>query len=125
MNTDKNSQITQSGTPAQPKQTVPDNNHKDECLRTPARISYERWLEKYRPIQNHLNSNSSFDGCMFETYGEELAFVCAQHDRTIWTLLDCDGEMRIAEGLHYVNRIGYFITEVAAPANKYFSIKAD
>ena len=91
----------------------------------PAHISYENWFKKYRPVANPLASNASFDGCMFETYDEELRFVCAQHPRTIWTLLDCDGKMRIAEGLHYVNRMGYFVTEVEAPAHRWFSIKAD
>jgi hypothetical protein len=97
----------------------------DEFSKKPARISYVKWLAKYRPVANPLDSKPSFDGCMFETYGEELRFVCAQHPRSIWTLLDCDGKMRIAEGLHYVNRLGYFITEVAAPENRHFSIKAD
>ena len=97
----------------------------NEFSKKPARISYEKWFEKYRPIVNPLGSNASFDGCMFETYDEELRFVCAQHPRTIWTLLDCDGKMRIAEGLHCVNRMGIFVTEVEAPAHRYFSIKAD
>jgi len=97
----------------------------NEFSKKPARISYENWFGKYRPIVNPLASNASFDGCMFETYDEELRFVCAQHPRTIWTLLDCDGKMRIAEGLHYVNRMGFFVTEVEAPAHRYFSIKAD
>lgn len=91
----------------------------------PARLSYERWFEQYRPIKNHLDSNASFDGCMFETYGEELKFVCAQPPRSIWTLVDCDGKLRIIEGPHFVDRIGYFITEVSYHSNRNYSIKAD
>lgn len=70
------------------------------------------WEEKYKPIKNHLDDNASWDGTMFETYGEELAFVKAQAPNTIWTYGEEDGKFYIQAGWHYVNRIGYFITEV-------------
>jgi len=108
-----------------PHQLGTDTNPRTARQKTLARITYERWLLKYRPIRNPFDSNASFDGCMFETYGADLQFVCAQHPRRIWTLVQCDGELRICEGFHFVNRIGYFITEVAAPEGRYFSIKAD
>jgi hypothetical protein len=92
---------------------------------TPARIAYEKWWDEYRPIKNHIASNASFDGCLFETYGGELEFVCVRNPKQVWTFLDCDGRIRICEGLHYVNRLGYFVTEVEAPANRTFSINAD
>jgi hypothetical protein len=117
MKTDKNSQSTQSGTPAQPKQIVPDNKH--------TRISYEKWWDKYRPIKNHIAPDAGYDGCMFETYGEEVDYIYTCNHKHVWTLLDCDGKMRIAEGRHYVNRMGFFVTEVEAPANRWFCIKAD
>jgi hypothetical protein len=76
-------------------------------------------------VKNHVVSDASFDGCLFETYGEEVEFVYESDSKHVWTLLDCDGKIRIAEGRHYVNRLGYFITEVEAPAHRWFSIKAD
>lgn len=33
--------------------------------------------------------------------------------RNIWTVLDCDGVMYVAAGLHYVNRMGYVVTKHA------------
>ena len=33
-------------------------------------MDYDVWLETYRPILNHIDSNASFDGMMFETYGD-------------------------------------------------------
>lgn len=126
MKTDKNSSThTTSGAQPNPESTIPDTNHNDGRLKTPARISYERWLEKYRPIPNPLDLNATFDGRMFETYGAELEFVCAQSPSTIWTLVECDGKIRICQGLHFVNRLGYFVTEIAANKDRYFSIKAD
>lgn len=80
-------------------------------------ISYDEWEEKYVPITNFVNSNASFEGRMFETYGEELEAVAAHAEKTnglgVWTLMDSDedDEMVICNGFCYVNRIGYFITE--------------
>jgi hypothetical protein len=79
------------------------------------------WEDQFKPITNHLDSNASWqneegDGIMFETYGEELEYVKKKHKENpncIWTLMDSDdGEDTIVvEGYHFVNRIGYFITE--------------
>ena len=107
------------------ERAVPTTNNSEGRMKTLARITYERWLLKYRPIKNPFDSNASFDGCMFETYGADLQFVCAQHPYKIWTLVERDGKVRICERLHFVNRLGYFVTEVAAPEDRYFSIKAD
>lgn len=91
----------------------------------PARINYEKWLAKYRPLKNHFDTNASYDGCLFETYGNEVEFVKGCHLEHVWTLVDCNGKARILEGFHSINRLGYFITEVEAPENRKFAIKAD
>ena len=67
---------------------------------------------------NHLNPNASWaigdgPGCLFETYGEELAFVRTQDPKTVWTLLDGDdGDLYLVSGYHFVNRIGYRVARV-------------
>jgi hypothetical protein len=33
----------------------------------------------------------------------------------VWTVLDCDGALVVGSGFHYVNRVGYIITEVPVP----------
>ena len=120
MKTDKNSRTTTpEGTQPKPELTVPDSKTASKT----AHITYEKWWDEYRPIKNHIAPNAPFDGCMFETYGAELEFVCASNSKHVWTLVDCDGKLWICEGLHYVNRMGYFVTEVPAPANKIFNIK--
>jgi hypothetical protein len=76
---------------------------------------------QYPLVSNHLNPNASWAfndgrGCLFETYGEELAFVREQDSRTVFTLVDGDdGDLYILSGLHYVNRIGYLISTMPAP----------
>lgn len=77
------------------------------------RISHNDWLETYKPQKNHLNTNASFDGTMYEIYGEEVAYVVEQPHSKVWTVLDCDGKLVISSGYHRVNRMGYIITEVA------------
>jgi hypothetical protein len=71
----------------------------------------EIWEEKFRPIKNHINPDSGWNGQMFETYGEELEFVLKQDPQNIWTWWDVDGGSELVAGYHLVNRIGYFITE--------------
>jgi hypothetical protein len=74
----------------------------------------EDWAETFKPITNHLDANASWDGIMFETYGDELEFVRSHPNENIWTYMDGDeAGTIICAGYHFVNRIGYFITEVA------------
>jgi hypothetical protein len=86
------------------------------------------WETQFKPIKNHLDPNSSWDGIMFETYGKELDFVrekCKENPNCIWTLMDSeeDDSCVIVEGFHFVNRIGYFITENPAEENVNYVIK--
>lgn len=76
-------------------------------------MDYSDWVEKYKPLPNHLTEAS--DNEMFETYGEELEFVQSQPRNKIWTLLDSNDsdETFISSGIHFVNRLGYYVTEVA------------
>lgn len=74
-------------------------------------LSEDNWMEEYKPIKNTFpDCNGSFDGTMFETYGEELEYVSKQNPNCIWTYLTGDGDC-IVNGFHIVNRCGYFITE--------------
>jgi hypothetical protein len=74
-------------------------------------ITTEEELELLIPIKNHLDDNASFDGCMFETFGEELDFVRAQDNNRIWTYQEGDNSLFLSNGYHLVNRLGYLITE--------------
>lgn len=76
-----------------------------------AKIKEDVFWDEYKPIKNHLVKDASYDGCMFETYGEEKEFVAKQHHKKIWTIVDAEGELVIIAGWHFVNRMGYLITE--------------
>jgi hypothetical protein len=80
-------------------------------------MNYSEWIEAFKPVKNHLDDNAGFEGCAFETFGDELSHVReileVDPDR-VWTLLDCDGSLYVSAGYSHVNRLGYFITELPA-----------
>lgn len=89
------------------------------------KITFEDWVEQHKPITNPDGQGGpNIDGrmIMFETYGKDLEFVktmlCSK-PQNVWTLLD-DGEGfdLIVAGYHYVNRLGYFITEVPCKSER-------
>ncbi len=95
---------------------------------TTVEINDDEFWDKFKPIKNLIDTNASYDGCMFETFGAELDFVKAQHENnplTVWTIQDCDGKLIIGEGYHFVNRMGYLITSVPAEENTQYIINDD
>lgn len=87
-------------------------------------MDFEEFVETYKPISNHLDDNASFDGLMFETYGAEVEFVKSQSPDKIWMYGDGDdGGTYVWSGWGFVNRLGYFITEVPCPANTTIQIR--
>ncbi len=78
---------------------------------TPKRIHENTWWKKFVPKKNHLDNEASWDGYMYETYGDELEFVRTQPDTHVWTFLQADDKHYVVSGYHLVNRLGYFVTE--------------
>lgn len=73
-------------------------------------MNYETWAATFEPMDNHLDSNASYSGKMFETYGDEFEFLKTIDPSRIWTLRDGDGSTAITAGFGWVNRLGYFVT---------------
>jgi len=92
-------------------------------------MTEDEFDNQYPLIPNHLNPNASWGygdspGSLFETYGEELAFVQTQAPSTVWTLLDGeDDDQYLASGFHFVNRIGYLISSVPVPPDVEFEVR--
>lgn len=72
-------------------------------------MTYDEWEETYQPIRNY--TDHAFESRLFETYGDDLAFIEAMPKDRVWTLVDHHrgGEI-IMEGMRFVNRLGYFVT---------------
>ncbi|MCC7336549.1 MAG: hypothetical protein IT422_15775 [Pirellulaceae bacterium] len=84
----------------------------------------------FRPIHNHLAEYPAVDwgdgfGSMFETYGEEFDFVTEQDPAHVWTWVEGDNGQYLVSGMHFVNRIGYFICDVAVPDGLTIEVKLD
>jgi hypothetical protein len=77
-------------------------------------ISEDVFYEEYKPVKNHLDDNASFDGCLFETYGEELDYIYELNKKSnkVWTIIEGDDDnMTYLAGFHIVNRFGFLVTE--------------
>jgi hypothetical protein len=81
-------------------------------------LTFEEADEQFKFMVNNYDENASFDGLMFETYGDEVEYVKSKpHDR-IWMYGEGDdGGLYIWSGWGFVNRIGYFISEKPVPDN--------
>jgi hypothetical protein len=85
-------------------------------------LSEDEFFARFKPVRNHIAPNAGFDGCLFETFGEELAHVQAQDRTFVWTILDCDGELFIESGFHVVNRLGYLIASVPTEPGRAYTV---
>jgi hypothetical protein len=78
-------------------------------------IEYEAWAAEYVPRKNRVTKGRPYDGCMFETFGDDIDFLVNRSKikaEYIWTLIDCENENQyILPGYHIVDRVGYFITK--------------
>ena len=90
-------------------------------------ITEDEFYEVYKPIKNHLDNNASFDGFLYETFGEEIeyCFKLSKLEKRVWTIIECNDEdeeieedddgmpscLYAVSGFHYVNRIGFMVTE--------------
>ena len=74
-------------------------------------ISVEEWESRYKPIRNVLDPNASWDGIMYETYGDDFNLVVKYPNEQIWTYCDGNDGTYLYAGLYLADRIGYFICE--------------
>lgn len=79
-------------------------------------VSVDLWEAEYRPYENWLVDNPSWSngdnqGCLFETFGVERAFVDAQPVNHVWSYIDTgyDGLIVVA-GRAVGTPIGYLVT---------------
>ena len=76
-------------------------------------INIDEFIKIYKPQKNPFVQDSSYNGCMFETYGVELAHVREQDNKNIWTIINCENEESwIIPGYHIVDRFGYILCNI-------------
>lgn len=93
-------------------------------------MTEDEFYEKYNPVKNHLDDNASFDGCMFETYGKEIDYIRKLNsntstDKTIWTIIEAEDNLYYLSGFHFVDRLGFLVTEESVPEDIEIEVKLD
>lgn len=93
-------------------------------------MTFDEWWDEFKPVVNHLvgPDKRSCDNRLFETFGAEDEYVrkvAGLEPQRVWTLLDCDGVQVIGDGWHWVNRVGYFVTEVPASEGTDYEVMYD
>lgn len=73
------------------------------------RIDEIAFETRYRPLCDEDGAWRDFDWTM---ESDRAAIAQATDERRIWTTLDVDGFVILSAGWHFVNRLGYVITEV-------------
>jgi hypothetical protein len=70
-------------------------------------LTYDAWVEQYKPVTDE-------DGNVrpFETYGADYETVQSVDPACVWTRCDSSGFDYISNGLHWVDRFLYYVTEV-------------
>jgi hypothetical protein len=87
-------------------------------------MTFEEADEQFHFILNSYDENASFDGLMYETYGDEYEFIKSYDPTKIWMYGDGDdGGTFIWSGWGFVNRIGYFVSEKPVPENTTIQIR--
>jgi hypothetical protein len=78
---------------------------------------------QFPPVRNHQVNYAAFKGCLFETWGQDVAFAATHDSDNVWAVMDGDdGNMFMAKGIHFVNRIGYLISTVPVGAGKHYGV---
>ena len=83
-------------------------------------INEDQFEERFTMKKNHFYedpNDCSFNGCLFETYGEEREYVndaiTGPMKKHLWTIVEGDdgNTLYYVSGYHVVNRMGFFFTE--------------
>jgi hypothetical protein len=69
------------------------------------KMDINQWVEEFDPLHTIHGSL-----VRFETYGEDIELVNKMNPLHVWTEVETGQGNYIIEGVHYVNRINYFIT---------------
>lgn len=92
-------------------------------------MTEEQFEAAYTLVENHLDPDAGWaiddnPGCLFETYGAELAYVQMQNPAQVWTLVEGENNTTyLLSGFHLVNRIGYLVTQETVPEGQEIQIR--
>jgi hypothetical protein len=71
---------------------------------------FDDFAQRYTLVKNPFDPFSALGGCTFAWIGKEWETVRNAPPEKLWTLIDSEGLWWISPGLHYVDRLGYLVT---------------
>lgn len=83
-------------------------------------ISYQDWIETYKPIKNlddqgmnYTSVSGEHEYGAFDNYREpDRSILNETSPLNIWTLVNEDNHDYLLNGIHWINRMEYYICEV-------------
>lgn len=76
------------------------------------RIEMGDWYEKYKPVENPNGGSGPAWDDKIQMFEVDDKRILTADPKMVWTLVECDGHLIISPGFHFVNRMGFYITEV-------------
>ncbi|MBL8920102.1 MAG: hypothetical protein JNJ54_14650 [Myxococcaceae bacterium] len=94
----------------------------------PAVLSLAEFERRFPLVANPFEDaepawqNDDDEGCLFETFGEQLDFVQGRDELFVWTVMDDD---TVQSGYHVANRSGYLVSSVRRQRGEHFVVRLD
>jgi len=92
-------------------------------------VTEDEFLERFRPVPNHVTPRAGFDfgkgSCLFEVRGVDGDYIRCQDPDKVWMVIDGDDGLEIASGLHFVNRLGYLPPDKPCPPDTIITVPLD
>lgn len=80
----------------------------DDYQYTEEHITFDQWVNGYKPNKNHLDPDATFNGTLYKHAGAEWDHIVQLHIQEIWSLYEEDGILKIKNGYQVPGRLGYF-----------------
>lgn len=84
--------------------------HKAEMQSATPPQNWEDWFERFKPKGADPEEDEAY--LLRDLQDPEVLRVIQEDPSRVWTSLDVDGVESIASGVHFVNRMGYYLCEV-------------
>ena len=85
-------------------------NREENLANKSTEIDYREWHSAFKPIKNHLEEETSFNGELFGIVGDDLEFVEDMDECFVWTYHSNDVGFYVTNGRNSDSVAGYFIT---------------
>lgn len=61
--------------------------------------AFDTWFDKFEPVENEIEEEAAYYGCLFQKGDEEMEFVTNADPNCVWTLFECDSQDYVVSGM--------------------------